>query len=151
MKKQVSNHWHITRLNLIGAVCLLPAMAMFCIDLISRFVQRDLIHYNRPVYNFLSHTPLYWYPILVTWVIILPLMGVVLNFIPLIQEMMRKHAPIFSLTFIKQNLFSLFFLCFGILLIAIIRLHDFAPCVFWGIMHVGWGQLPHILFVCRSA
>ena len=61
---------------------MLPAFTVFMIDILGRIAQGDLTHYNRGIYNFLSHTPLYWTPVLFTWIIAFPAIAIILEIIP---------------------------------------------------------------------
>ncbi len=151
MKKYLKSEFNFNRYNLIGTIFLTPALTVFAIDLISRVIQFDLVHYNRPVYNFLSHTPLYWYPVLVTWVIVLPTLAVIINLIPLIKNMQSKKKSIYVKLFNKQNLFSLIILFLGLMFLAIIKLHDFAPCILHGLILKGFSNLGLIINMCRNA
>lgn len=151
MKKYLNKSLHINRYNVIGFILLLPFLSVFLIDVISRIAQGDLTHYNRPVYTMLSHTLFYWTPILFIWVIVSPTLAVLINLIPLIQNLKKKHAEIKLFTFIRQNIVTLLIVAIGLGFIAIIKLHDFAPCVFHGTLKIGIGQLPHIISVCRNA
>src|SRR6185437_13165118 len=72
VKKYIHKTLHITTYNIIGAVLLLPFFSIFLIDILARIIQGDLTHYNRPVYALLSHSLLYWFPVLFTWVVLFP-------------------------------------------------------------------------------
>lgn len=151
MKKYLQQTLHINTYNIISLVFLLPVILMTGIEIISRIVQGDLTHYNRPVYAFFSHTFLYWTPVLFTWVILFPLIAAILSLIPLIKSLAKKNTPLFSWVFIQKNILGIAILLFGLGFIALIRLHDFAPCVIHGLTHVGFGQFSHIIAVCRNA
>ena len=151
MKKYLRQTLHINMCNIIGSVFLLPSFIVFSIDLIARILQRDLVHYNRPVYAFLSHTFFYQFPILFIWAVVFPLLAVVINLIPVITYAQKKRFQITNFTFVKQNLASIIIFSFGIFFILLIKLHDFAPCTFHGLMRLGITQLPHIISLCRNA
>ncbi|SRR5258708_22323 len=94
VKKYLQNTLRINRYNIIGALLLLPFLSVFVIDLVARISQGDLVHYNRPVYNLLSHTLFYWTPILFIWVILFPTLAILVNLIPLIQNIVKKHQTV---------------------------------------------------------
>lgn len=156
MKKQgiktyLQQTWHINRYNVIGGILLMPFFLMFIIDLVSRIMQGDLTHYNRPVYALLSHTPLYWTPVLFTIMIIFPLLAILSNVVPILMNISKKHAGILSWSFVRRNSISLLLVSIALGFIAIVRLHDFAPCMMHGILKVGVGRLPEIIAVCKNA
>jgi len=151
MKKYLQNTLHINKYNMVSGIFLLPIFFMTLTEIISRIAQGDLIHYNRPVYAFLSHTPLYWTPVLFTWVILFPLVAALISFIPLVKAISKKNVSIFSFAFLKKNTITIGILLIGFGFIALIKLHDFMPCMFYGITHFGFGQFNHIVSVCRKA
>ncbi len=151
IKKYMQQTFNINKYNIFGVILLLPAFIVFCIDLGSRIIQGDLVHYNRPVYKLLSHTPLYWTPVLFVWVIIFPLLAVGINLIPIITKAVKDRDHLKSKTFIKQNFTTLLILTFGLFFVLLVKYHDFAPCMVHGILKVGFGQLDHIVEVCRKA
>ncbi|MDE2025231.1 MAG: hypothetical protein KGJ07_01940 [Patescibacteria group bacterium] len=151
MEKYFHQTFGINKFNLIGGIFLLPLFIVTAIDVIARIVQGDLVHYNRPVYSLLSHSPLYWYPILFVWVILFPLLTVIINLIPIAQSVLKNKTKIWNVSFVKRNVISLILLCIGLGFIAMIRFHDFIPCFIHGLFKVGFGQLPKILNVCRNA
>lgn len=149
MKKYIRQTLHINIYNIIGGLLLLPFLSVFFIDLIARIAQGDLTHYNRPVYALLSHSLLYWFPVLFTWVILFPALAIIINLIPLIKNILKKYGSF--LLFIKQNVITLAIFAVGLAFLAIIKLHDFAPCFLHGLLKVGINQLPQIFSVCRNA
>lgn len=152
MMKYVQNTLHINKFNVIGGILLLPAITVFFIDVFSRIVQGDLAHYNHPVYSFMSHTPLYWQPVLVTWVIVFPLLAVGINLIPLLKNLITKHHnKIKSWNFLWQNLITLLLLGFGTFFILLVKFHDFGPCMLHGIARLGFEHFNHIVEVCNNA
>lgn len=151
MKKYITKQIQFTMYNLISGVLLLPFFFIFAIDIIARIAQGDLVHYNRPVYTFLSHTPLYWTPILFSVVILFPTLALLLILISLFQNIIKKHTSLFSVTFVKQNMGSLILLVLALGFLAIIKLHDFAPCMLHGILIEGSNKIFHIFSVCRNA
>ncbi len=151
MKKYLQQTFHINTYNVIGGILLLPIFIVFFIDVIARIVQGDLVHYNRPVYAFLSHTFFYQFPIQFTWVVLFPILAVAINIVPLIGNARKKHFNVLNLTFLKRNAISILFLVFGLFFVLLIKFHDFAPCMFYGLTHFGFGQLNHIISVCRKA
>jgi hypothetical protein len=150
MKKYLTKTLHINRYNIIGALLLLPFLSVFAIDIIARIAQGDVTHYNRPVYLYLSHTIFYWTPILFIWVILFPALAVLLNFVPLIQKGIKKNRLFFQLSFIKQNAVSFAILAVGMGFLAIVKLHDFAPCFVHGLVKIGITQIPRIFSVCST-
>lgn len=151
LKKYLRQEGHINKYNFWGGLLLLPILSIFIIDTISRITQGDLTHYNRPVYAFLSHTFLYSYPVLFTWVILFPLLAILINLIPIILNSQKKHASLVDLSFLAKNIISVILICIGLGFLIIIKFHDFAPCTIHGILNVGIGQLPHIISVCKNA
>lgn len=150
MKKYLFKTLHFNTCNIIGALLLLPFLSVFLIDVVARISQGDLTHYNRPVYTFLSHTFLYQKPVLLVWVILFPAIAVLINLIPLIQNSFKKHRSLFHLSFIKQNIITFSILAMGIGFLALLKLHDFAPCSFHGILRFGLQKLPFILSYCKN-
>src|SRR5579872_2524246 len=94
LRKYMQKTFRINKYNIIGFLLLLPFFSVFIIDLIARIAQGDLTHYNRPVYALLSHSLLYWFPVLFTWVIIFPALAVLFNVIPLLKDIHKKHNDI---------------------------------------------------------
>lgn len=151
MKKYLKTALNLTEYNLFGAILLLPIFIISCINFISRIVQRDLFGYNRSVYSFFSHTPLYWRPVLFTWVILFPAIAIVINIIGLFKNKHKKRTSLFSIVFLKRNIGSIMVLCASLVVLVMVRFHDFAPCVIHGLMQVGIGRFSHIISVCRNA
>jgi len=151
MKKYMGKTFHINKYNIIGFVLLLPFFSVFLISILARIAQGDLTHYNRPLNAFLSHSLLYWFPVLFTWVILFPALAVLLNIIPLLKALNKNHGFLFAFFFIKQNAFTLLILAVGLGFLAIIIFHDFAPCFVHGILRFGPGKLPSIVSYCRNA
>lgn len=150
-KKYFQTILQINKYNVIGGIFLLPAGLVFLIDLVSRIIQGDLIHYNRPVYAFMSHTPLYWQPVLFTWVFILPILAVLINFVPLVKALIKKHRSIKSWSFLIQNLITVLLLGFGIFIILLVRFHDVGPCMLHGLARLGFEHFTDIVAVCKNA
>ncbi len=142
---------HINKYNVIGGILLFPIFTMTGLEIISRIVQGDLFHYNRPFYRLLSHSPLYWFPILFTWVILFPLLAIVVNLLPLLMDMRKRHVHILNVSFFKRHMFSLAILAIGALFFIAMQLHDFAPCFLIGLTKRGIGQIPSIISFCRGA
>lgn len=151
MKKYFQQTFGINKFNIVGGILLLPILSVTTIDIFARIAQGDLVHYNRPVYALLSHSPLYWYPVLLVWILLFPFLAIGINLIPIVQSIIKKKTNIWSITFVKRNFVSLLLLCIGMGFIALIRLHDFAPCFIHGLFKVGIGNLPKIWSVCRNA
>jgi len=150
MKNYLQQTLHINKYNVIGFIFLLPFLLMFTTDLIARIVQGDLTHYNRPVYQFLFHTPLYWTPILYTIVFVFPLLAIMVNIIPLLQKKSRTKN-VFSFIYLRKNIVTLLLIVTGLGCIAIIKLHDFMPCMVQGIMHGGLTHFWQMFAYCRKA
>ena len=151
MKKYLQQTLHINKYNVIGGIFLLPVFTVFLIDLIARIVQGDLVHYNRPVYALLSHTPLYWTPVLFTWIVVFPLLAIGFNFIPLIKILIKKNNNIKSWQFLRQNLVSILLFGFGAFFILLVKFHDFGPCMLHGLARLGFEHFTHIVAVCKNA
>src|SRR5207248_2005156 len=100
MKRYLQNTLHMNKYNIIGGILLLPFFIMMVIDTLARVIQGDLFHYNRSVYAFLSHTPLYWFPVLFTWTFLFPFLAIVLNLIPIVIQGTRKRVHVRSLVFV---------------------------------------------------
>lgn len=150
MKKYLQQTLPYTIYNIIGGILLLPFFTLFAIDFAARIAQGNMTHYNRPVYAFLSHTPLYWSPVLFSIAILFPAIAVLLNVIPLAQQLIKKHISLFSFTFLKQNIVSLVLLIIALGFLANIKLHDFVPCFVHGITRIGL-NIPQIYSVCKNA
>lgn len=151
MKQYLQQILHINKYNVVGGIFLLPAFIVLCIDVVSRIVQGDLVHYNRPVYSFMSHTPLYWYPVLFTWVIIFPFLAVVINLIPLVKNISKTHGKSKYMRFIAQNIITILLVSFAAFFILIVKFHDFGPCMLHGIARLGFEHLTKIVAICRNA
>jgi hypothetical protein len=151
MKRYVQKTLNINKYNIIGALLLLPFFSVFFIDLAARIAQGDMIHYNRRIYAFLSHTIFYQTPVLFIWVILFPILAAILNLIPVLQNNKNKQESPFHFSFVKQNLISLSLIAIGLGFLAIIKLHDFAPCIVHGLIHIGVGRLPYIISFCKNA
>jgi len=151
IKKYLQKTLHINVFNIVGSLFLLPAFIVFCIDLISRIAQGDLVHYNRPVYSFLSHTPLYWYPVLFTWVILFPFLTVLINVFPLVRNIIKNQGNIKNRKFIIQNIITIALLSFAAFFILLVKFHDFGPCMLHGIARYGFERFTHIVTVCKNA
>lgn len=151
MKKYTQQTLHINKYNIIGGLLLLPFFSVFLINVSARIAQGDLTHYNRPVYSLLSHSLLYWFPVLFTWVILFPTLAIIINLVPLIKNIIKKHGSLFDFSFIRQNAITLLILAVGIGFLAIIKLHDFAPCFVHGILRFGFEKTFDIISYCRNA
>jgi hypothetical protein len=151
MKRYLQQTFNINAYNIIGTILLLPFLLLFLTDIISRVLQEDLVHYSRPVYNFVSHTPLYWTPVLFTWVIFFPLLAVIINILSLIFMKTKARDRVLSAAFILRNMFTFGVIAIGLGAIIIIKLHDFAPCMMHGLLKIGLGQFTKIVGVCKNA
>jgi hypothetical protein len=148
MKKYLQQTLHISKYNVIGFIFLLPFLLMFATDLISRIAQGDLTHYNRPVYHYLSQTPLYWTPVLFSIVVVFPLIAVIINAIPLLQQREKK---VLSWVYLQKNSITLLLIAIGLGCIAIIKLHDFLPCMIHGILNGGLAHFTKMFPYCQRA
>jgi hypothetical protein len=149
MKRYLQQTLHVNKYNVIGFLFLLPFLLMFTTDLISRIAQGDLTHYNRPVYHYLSQTPLYWTPVLFSIVVLFPLIAVTVNVIPLLQQ---KKKRMFSLVYLRKNIITFIIILAGLGCIAIIKLHDFMPCMIHGLLkEAGLINFSKVFAVCRNA
>lgn len=148
IKKYFRQTWHVNKYNIIGFIFLLPFLLMFAVDFISRVAQGDLIHYNRPVYHYLSGTPLYWTPVLFTIVVVLPILALVIN---VVQIFLNKSKKSFSLGFMRRNLISAVIICVALGCISIVEFHDFLPCMVHGILSGKLTQFSRLLSFCHNA
>lgn len=137
LEKYLKNTLSFNNYNIVGLILLSPILILTAIDFVSRITQMDLAHYNRLVYNLLSKTFLYKYPVLLTWAIIFPILAVILNLVPLFKT--KKRFVTFAI------------LILGLGFIAMIRLHDFVPCVVHGVFDRGVNQILPIINYCKSA
>ena len=149
MKKYLQQTLKLNNYNLVSMILLLPFLIMGCIDLAGRILQGNLGHDNPAIYAALSQTPLYWYPILFTWVILFPILAVIISLIPLAIN--SKKSSWRSIDYLKQNPVSVIIITVGILLLAVVILHDFAPCMVNNIMLQGFGHFQSIISLCRNA
>ena len=152
MKKYLHQTLKLNNYNLISLILLLPFLLMGCIDFAGRILQGDLGHYNPGTYAALSQTPLYWYPILFTWVILFPILAVVVSLIPLAIN--SKKSSWRGIDYLKQNPVGVIIITVGILLLAAVKLHDFLPCMVHMVHTIslqGFGKLPTIISLCRKA
>src|SRR5579872_3592914 len=120
MKKYLQHTLHSNAYNIVSIIFLLPVILMTGIEIISRVTQGDLTHYNRPVYNFFSHTFLYRTPVLFTWVILFPALAAIISLIPLVKSLTKKKTSLFSITFLRKNIFGIAIFFFGLGFIAFI-------------------------------
>lgn len=141
LKNYLQQNWYFNRYNLVGLLLLSPSLVAFAIEFISRILQGDLTHYNRTTYALLSHTLFWQTPVLFTWIVIFPVLAVFINLLPLLQKR-------FSF---RQQLITLVIITFGLGFLAVVKLHDFAPCFIHGLTRVGIGQIPQIISICQKA
>ncbi len=151
MKKYVRNTLHINNYNIVGGILLLPIFVVFSIDVFARIAQGDLTHYNRPVYAFMSHTPFYQFPILLTWVLIFPLLAIVINLVPLVKHAIATRRKFIGIAFIQKNVLGIFLVLMALGFLTILALHDFAPCVVNGILAGHLPQFFQLVQYCRNA
>jgi hypothetical protein len=149
MKKYFYQTLKLNNYNLISMILLLPFLIIACIDFAGRILQGDLGHYNPGTYTALSQTPLYWYPILFTWVILFPILAVIISLIPLAINSRKSSWR--GIDTLKQNPVGVIIITVGILLLAAVKLHDFLPCMLHSISLQGFGKLPAIISLCRKA
>lgn len=156
MKQQgVKKYFHINNYNIWGGILLLPFALLFIYGIIGRIVQGDLNHYNRSFQGVLSHSFIYanyfGKPlILLAIAIIFPTLAVVINLIPLLTAFVKakKRSPI---KLFQNNPIAVLLTLVGLFFLLIIFGHDVIPCIFYGLAHFGFGQLGHILAVCKNA
>ncbi len=146
----MKKYFHLNNFNIAGAVLLLPILLMSVIDFSSRVAQGNLGHINQQSYNFFSHTFLYRAPVLFTWVLFFPFLAVLLNIVSLVKDKRGKNKML-SLEFVKNNFATLFILVIGLGFLAMIRLHDFLPCIMHGIFSKGFGNVFSLFSYCRNA
>ena len=149
MKKYLHRTPKLNNYNLVSLILLLPFLLMAGIDLISRILQGDLFHYNRAAYAAVSQTPLYWYPILFTWVILFPILAIVISIIPLALNSRKVSVP--GVAYLGQYAGSVILIALAAMLLAFIKLHDFLPCLMQNISMTGFRDLPSIISLCRKA
>jgi len=151
VKKYTRNILHLNKYNILGVFFLLPFVSVFFIDVISRIVQGNLSHPNELVLHGLYNTPLYWFPILFTWVIIFPLLAFAVNVIPLVIKLLMKGRKFTNVLFIKENIVTIAISLTGIFVISLVTLHDFLPCLINSLLVHGGSNLGNIILVCRNA
>jgi hypothetical protein len=149
MKKYLYQTLKLNNYNLVSLVLLLPYFVMMVIDLTGRVLQGDLRHYNPATYAALSQTPLYWYPILFTWVIIFPILAIIISLIPLALNSGKVSVP--GIAYLRQYTGSVILIMIAVLLLAMVKLHDFLPCLVHNISSNGFRDLPSIISLCRKA
>jgi hypothetical protein len=149
MKKYLYQTLKLNNYNLVSLVLLLPYFIMACIDFTGRILQGNLGHYNPATFDALSQTPLYWYPILFTWVILFPILAIVISLIPLAMNGKKMAWP--GIAYLRQNPGSVILITIAVLLLAMMKLHDFLPCLVHNISMNGFGHLPSIISLCRKA
>ncbi len=151
MKKYLQNTLHIKMYNIIGLILLLPFITMFFLDFAGRLVQGNFYYPNQQLFQTLYRTPLYWFPILFTWVFIFPILAIVLNIIPLIRLLLAKKSRNSSIQFLIKNPITIAIICLGMVFIMFLSLHDFIPCFLKEVLNKGLGSLFIILSKCRNA
>jgi hypothetical protein len=149
MKKYLYQTLKLNNYNLISLVLLLPYFIMTVIDLTGRILQGDLGHYNPSTYAVMSQTPLYWYPVLFTWVIIFPILAIVISLIPLTLN--SRRVPVPGVAYLRQYAGSVILIAIALFLLAALKLHDFLPCMVHNISMNGFRGLPSIISLCRKA
>jgi hypothetical protein len=149
MKKYLHRTPKLNNYNLVSLILLLPFLLMAGIDLISRILQGDLFHYNRAAYAAVSQTPLYWYPILFTWVILFPILAIIISLIPLAMNGKKMAWP--GIAYLRQNPGSVILITVAALLLAMVKLHDFVPCLVHNISMNSFRNIPSIISLCRKA
>ena len=146
--KGFRKYFNLNNYNIIGGLLLLPLFTVTFIDLLTRIAQRDLVHYNRPVYSALSHTLFYQPSVLFIWIVFFPLLAILLNILPIIKNLRKKRM---NKAFIRNNFWSFLFLFCGIFFLFMIRFHDFAPCFVHGILLKGINDLGPVINFCNGA
>ena len=149
MKKYLYQTLKLNNYNLVSLILLLPYFIMAVIDLTGRILQGNLGHYNPATYAALSQTPLYWYPILFTWVILFPILAIAISLIPLAMNGKKIAWP--DIAYLRQNPGGVIVITVAALLLATIKLHDFVPCMVHNISMNGFNNLPSIIALCRKA
>lgn len=151
LKKYLQNVLFINKFNLVAGILLLPSFTVFLIDLFSRIAQGDLTRYNRATYAFLSHTFLYSTPILRIWVILFPILAVIISAIHLLMNISKNRTKPINAVLVKKNIVSVILIFVALGFIAIIKFHDFAPCIVHGILKFGVGNFSNIIAFCKKA
>ena len=146
MKKYLHQTLKLNNYNLVSLILLLPYFIMACIDFGGRILQGNLGHYNPATYAALSQTPLYWYPILFTWVILFPILAIVISLIPLAMNSKKISWP--DIAYLKQNPGSVILITVAVLLLAMVKLHDFVPCLVHNISMNSFRNLWEAALLC---
>jgi hypothetical protein len=148
-------YFHINTYNIVGGTLLLPFALIFMYGMIGRIVQGDLIHYNRSFEGALSHSFIYanyfgkpWVSIAIA--IVFPAVAVLINLISLFTSI-KKAKKLSPKRLFLTNPIAVLITLIGLSFLVIIVGHDVVPCMWYGITHFGFGQLGHIVSVCRNA
>lgn len=147
MNTYLQNYLHLNRWNLIGAFLLLPIFTMAVIDTITRLAPagRNAIMEN------IYHSPLYYAPVLRTWVLVFPIIALILNALPLAVSVRKAEKGTSSLSLIRNNIATLIVFGAAACFLVVLKLHDFAPCVLHNLLKQGLSDIPGILGYCRNA
>ncbi len=132
--------------NMMGGIFLFPFLFALSVDFVSRLIQGNLSHPNNAALSTMNNTFLYNGTILRIWLLVLPALAIIVNVYPLIQRYIHKEKVISM-----KTIFSIIIIFLGLSFIAIVRLHDFAPCVMNGFFLHGNTNLSQLINNCQRA
>jgi hypothetical protein len=144
--KKFLQQFHITSYSVIGFILILP----FLIAVGTDFTV-VLLTGNREAMQPVYHSIFWQPPIIIVWLFGFPALAILLNLIPIFQELNKKRAKMISLSFVKNNLPAFFIVLLALSAIAFVFLHDVIPCTITMILAKGIFDLIHILSVCKNA
>ncbi|HSX10058.1 MAG TPA: hypothetical protein VLF93_07945 [Candidatus Saccharimonadales bacterium] len=151
LKKYMKQVLRFNKYNALGIFFLLPFLSVFLIDVLSRILQWNSLRPNEFVSHAFYNTPLYWSPILFTWVFLFPILAVIINVVPLIKNMIKHKRYILTFRFFNLNVITIAILGIALSVVALVILHDFAPCFLRSLFTQGIWQIGHIVSVCKNA
>jgi hypothetical protein len=127
-KGYLREEWRLKAHNIIAAVCLLPFISLAAIDMLSRVTQGDFGHPNRIVMAALASSPVYHPPVPVIWALVLPVAALIISVVPLTVGVVTSAKP-GSVVFLKIHALEIILGAVSLSCLAVLVLHDFAPCM----------------------
>ena len=151
MKKYLMEEFGLSWFHMAGIMLLLPFLLVLTLDFSSRVVQGNLGHPNTGMLQVLNRTWLYSPQVLFVWIVLFPLMAALLALVPVIRRAKKEKVSWLNLNFLKLNLVSVVIILVGLGCVALVKFHDFAPCMAHGVLSHGFANFPNIFSVCRKA
>lgn len=150
IRKYMHDTLHISGLNIIGGLLLVPFTSLLISDAISRIVQLDIFRQNKSFYAFLSHTILYSKNMQLLWLILVffPILAIVINLFPFLLYLIQKKKSERFYEVILTNLLAIGIIFAGGLFLLITFGHDIIPCFFNHVLSIG---IVRSVVFCKNA